>query len=64
MLSSERIVEYKISDLQGRTLAEKQVSANHILTINPLPFGSGIYLMEVTSETGKKYKGWVYKQND
>ena len=64
VLSSERIVEYKISDLQGRILAEKQVSANHILTINPLPFGPGIYLMEVTSETGKKYKGWVYKQND
>jgi PKD repeat protein len=64
VLSSERIVEYKISDLQGRILAEKQVSAIHILTINPLPFGPGIYLMEVTSETGKNYKGWVYKQND
>lgn len=60
-LSSERIIEYKISDLQGRRLEEKQVSATRILTLNQLPLAPGIYLIGVTSETGKKYYGRVYK---
>ena len=63
-LNSERIIGYKISDLQGRILAEKQVSATRILTLNSLPLGSGIYLIEVTSETSKKYVRRVYKLND
>lgn len=63
-LTSELIIGYKISDLQGRRLAEKQVSATRILTINPLPLGAGVYLMEVTSETGKKFIRRVYKLND
>jgi hypothetical protein len=63
-LTSELIIGYKISDLQGRRLAEKQVSATRILTINPLPLGAGVYLMEVKSETGKKFVRRVYKLND
>ena len=63
-LNSERIIGYKISDLEGKRLVEKQVSATRILTLNPLPFGPGIYLIEVTSETGKNCRGRVYKLND
>ena len=64
MLSDTRIISYKIIDLQGRRLVDKQVSATSILTLNSLPFASGIYLIEVTSETGKKYVGKVCKINN
>jgi hypothetical protein len=63
-LNSERIIGYKISDLQGRRILEEQVSATHLLKLNSLSFGSGIYLMEVTSETGKKYVSRVCRQNN
>jgi hypothetical protein len=63
-LSSERIIGYKITDLQGRRILEEQVSATHLLKLNSLSFGPGIYLMEVTSETGKKYVSRVCRQNN
>jgi PKD repeat protein len=63
-LSSERIIGYKITDLQGRRILEEQVSATHLLKLNSLSFGLGIYLMEVTSETGKKYVSRVCRQNN
>ena len=63
-LNSERIIGYKISDLQGRRILEEQVSATHLLKLNSLSFGPGIYLMEVTSETGKKYVSRVCRQNN
>jgi hypothetical protein len=45
-------------------VAEKQVSATRLLTLNPLRLAPGIYLLEATSESGKKYKGKVVKLKD
>ena len=63
-LLHERISGYRITNLQGRTVAEKQVTATRLLRLNQLPLAPGIYLMEVTSQAGKKYKGKVVKLND
>ena len=59
-----RIRGYRITNLQGRTVAEKQVTATRLHRLNQLPLAPGIYLMEVTSQAGKKYKGKVVKLND
>ena len=59
-----RITCYRLTDLQGKKVAEKQVSATRLLTLNPLRLAPGIYLLEATSESGKKYKGKVVKLND
>lgn len=63
-LLHERIRGYRLTNLQGRTVVEKQVTATRLLRLNQLPLAPGIYLMEVTSQAGKKYKGKVLKLND
>jgi hypothetical protein len=63
-LLHERIRGYRLTNLQGRTVAEKQVTATRLLRLNQLPLAPGIYLMEVTSQAGKKYKGKVVKLMD
>jgi hypothetical protein len=55
------ITGYRLSDIQGKIVDEKQVSASRLLRLNSLCLAPGIYLMEVTSATGKKYKGKVVK---
>ena len=63
-LLHERIRGYRLTTLQGRTVAEKQVTATRLLRLNQLPLAPGIYLMEVISQAGKKYKGKLVKLND
>ena len=63
-LLHERIRGYRLTNLQGRTVAEKQVTATCLLRLNQLALAPGIYLMEVTSQAGKKYKGKVVKLMD
>jgi hypothetical protein len=60
-LLHERIRGYRLANLQGRTVAEKQVTATRLLRLNQLVLAPGIYLMEVTSESGKKYKRKLVK---
>ena len=63
-LRQERITGYRLTDLQGRKVTEKHVSATHFISLKPLRLAPGIYQMEVTSESGKKYKSKVVKLNN
>jgi len=63
-LSLGRISGYRITDLQGREVVENRVSATRLLRLNSLPFAPGVFLLEVTSESGKKYNGKLVKLND
>lgn len=63
-LLHERISGFRLINLQGRLVAEKQVTATRLLRLKQLSLAPGIYLMEVTSQAGKKYKGKVVKLND
>jgi PKD repeat protein len=63
-LRQERISGYRLTDLQGRKVTDKHVSATHFLSLKPLRLAPGIYQMEVTSESGKKYKSKVVKLNN
>jgi hypothetical protein len=63
-LGRERISGYRLTDLQGKMVEEKRISASRLLRLNSLRLSPGIYLMEVTSESGKKYKGKVVKLMD
>jgi hypothetical protein len=63
-LGRERISGYRLTNLQGKMVEEKRISASRILRLNSLRLSPGIYLMEVTSEYGKKYKGKVVKLKD
>ena len=63
-LRQERITGYRLTDLQGRKVTEKHVSATHFFSLKPLRLAPGIYQMEVTSESGKKYKSKVVKLNN
>jgi hypothetical protein len=63
-LGRERISGYRLTNLQGKMVEEKRISASRLLRLNSLRLSPGIYLMEVTSEYGKKYKGKVVKLKD
>ena len=64
LLNYERIIGYRIIDLQGRCLTHKQVNASFGMAINSSLLFSGIYYIEVTTEKGNKFSGRFFKQSD
>ena len=61
---SIKVADFKIWDLQGKLVYQKNITTAGNVVIQPMSLSSGLYSAEITLSSGKRYYSKIIKQNE